>query len=149
MNTKQNQGFTLLEILVAVAILAVLASVAIYNFKGGDKISGAETVVLRQALMNYIPEQIKLYYLRADSTAWTNRVAHIQNEMANWPHLQSSPRTATVYKNDGITLKFRTSYQDQKNNEQLRDILIKSPIVETAATSGPREQKFTVKYKLN
>ncbi len=149
MNTKSDYGFTLIEILVAVTILAVLASVAIYNINSGDKISEAETVVLKQALMNYIPEQLKVYYLRGDHTAWRNRVTRLQNEMADWPHLQGSLRTAAVYKNDGIELKFRTSYQDQKQNEQLRDILIKSPLIEAAVIEGYRKQQFTVKYKLN
>ena len=149
MNIKRDYGFTLIEILVAVTILAILASVAVYSIKGGDKISEAETVVLKQALMNYIPEQLKVYYLRGDHTAWRNRVTRIQNEMASWPHLQGASRTATVYKNDGVELRFRTNYQDQKQNEQLRDILIKSPMIETATIGGYRKQQFTVKYKLN
>ena len=149
MNTKNDYGFTLIEILVAVTILAVLASVAIYNIESGDKISEAETVVLRQALMSYIPEQLKVYYLRGDRTAWDDRVMQIQNEMADWPHLQGSLHTATVYKNNGIELKFRTNYQDYKQNEQLRDTLIKSPLIEAATIEGDRKQQFTVKYKLN
>ena len=149
MNVKKDYGFTLIEILVAVTILAILASVAVYNINSGDKISEAETVVLKQALISYIPEQLKVYYLRGDRTAWRNRVTQIQNEMADWPRLQSSPRTATVYKNDGVELKFKTSYQDQKQNEQLRDTLIKSPLIEAVAIGGYRKQQFTVKYKLN
>ncbi len=149
MNTKKNYGFTLIEILVAVTILAVLASVAIYNIKSGDKISEAEAVVLRQALMNYIPEQLKIYYLRDDRTAWDNKVTQIQNEMADWPHLQGSLHTATVYKNNGIKLKFKTNYQDRNQNEQLLDTLKKSPVIEEATIEGYRKQKFTVKYKLN
>ena len=149
MNAKRNHGFTLLEILVAVAILAVLTSVTIYNFKSGDKISEAEAIALKQALMRDIPEQIKRYYLRGDRTAWSNSVARIQNKMANWPHLQSAPRTATVYKDNGIELKFRTHYTEQKRNEQLRDILRKSPMVESIAVGGYRKQQFTVRYKLN
>ncbi len=149
MNVKKVYGFTLIEILIAVTILAILASVAVYNINSGDKISEAETVVLKQALISYIPEQLKVYYLRGDRTAWRNRVTQIQNEMADWPHLQSSLRTATVYKNDGVELKFRTSYQDQKQNEQLRDTLIKSPLIEAVDIGGYRKQQFTVKYKLN
>ena len=149
MNVKKVYGFTLIEILIAVTILAILASVAVYNINSGDKISEAETIVLKQALISYIPEQLKVYYLRGDSTAWRNRVTQIQNEMADWPRLQSSLRTATVYKNDGVELKFRTSYQDQKQNEQLRDTLIKSPLIEAVAIGGYRKQQFTVKYKLN
>ena len=149
MNVKKDYGFTLIEILIAVTILAILASVAAYNISSGDKISEAETVVLRQALISYIPEQLKVYYLRGDRTAWMNRVTQIQSEMAEWPRLQSSPRTATIYKNDGIELKFRTSYQDREQNEQLRNTLIKSPLVEAVAIAGPRKQQFTVKYKLN
>ena len=148
MNTKRSFGFTLIEILVAVTILAVLASAAIYSINSGDKISEAETVVLRQVLMNYIPEQLKVYYLRGDRTAWDDRVLQIQNEMADWPHLQES-HTATVYKNNGIELKFRTNYQDRQQNEQLHDILRKSPVVEVATIGGYRKQQFTVKYKLN
>ena len=149
MNIKKDYGFTLIEILVAVTILAILASVAVYSINSGDKISEAETVVLKQALMNYIPEQLKVYYLRGDHTAWRNRVTQIQNEMASWPHLQGASRTATVYQNNGVELRFRTNYQDQKQNEQLRDILIKSPMIETATIGGYRKQQFTVKYKLN
>ena len=149
MNVKKDYGFTLIEILVAVTILAILASVAVYNINSGDKISEAETVVLKQVLISYVPEQLKVYYLRGDRTAWRNRVTQIQNEMADWPRLQSSPRTATVYKNDGVELKFKTSYQDQKQNEQLRDTLIKSPLIEAVAIGGYRKQQFTVKYKLN
>ena len=149
MKVKQNHGFTLIEILITVAILAILASITIYNMEGGDKISETETVVLRQALMHYIPEQIKHYYLRNERAAWAGRVTQIQNEMASWPHLQSTPRTATVYKDNGIVLKFKTNYQEQSKNEQLRDILIKSPMIEVVTTAGYRKQRFTVKYKLN
>ena len=149
MNVKKVYGFTLIEILIAVTILAILASIAVYNINSGDKISEAETVVLKQALISYIPEQLKVYYLRGDRTAWMNRVTQIQNEMADWPHLQGSSRTAAIYKNDGLELKFRTSYQDQKQNEQLRNTLIKSPLVEAVAIGGYRKQQFTVKYKLN
>ncbi len=149
MNSKKDYGFTLIEILIAVTILAILASVAVYNIDSGDKISEAETVVLKQVLISYVPEQLKVYYLRGDRTAWRNRVTQIQTEMADWPRLQSSPRTATVYKDDGVELKFKTSYQDQKQNEQLRDILIKSPLIEAVAIAGYRKQRFTVKYKLN
>ena len=149
MNVKIDYGFTLIEILVAVTILAILASIAVYNVNSGDKISEAETIVLKQALISYIPEQLKAHYLRGDRMVWKSRVSQIQNEMADWPHLQGSLRTATVYKNDGIELKFRTSYQDREQNEQLRSMLIKSPLIEAVAIAGYRKQQFTVKYKLN
>ena len=148
-NIKQNNGFTLIEILVSVAILSVLASIAIYSVKVSDKISETEALGLRQTLINYIPEQVKLYYLRGDSTAWSNRVSEIRSEMANWPHLQKASGIATVYKIDGIELKFKTTYQEEGRNNQLRDILMKSSLIETAVNSGYRKQQFTVKYKLN
>ena len=149
MNIKRICGFTLIEVLIAVAITAVLASIAVYNVKFGDKISEAEALVLQQALMNYIPQQVKHYYLRGDRAAWSSKVSQIQNEMADWPNLQNALLTATVYKDDGIEIKFKTVYQDEKRNNYLRDILIKSPMIETAANSGYRKQQFTVKYKLN
>ena len=100
--------------LIAVAITAVLASIAVYNVKFGDKISEAEALVLQQALMNYIPQQVKHYYLRGDRAAWSSKVSQIQNEMADWPNLQNALLTATVYKDDGIEIKFKTVYQDEK-----------------------------------
>ena len=149
MNIKRIYGFTLIEVLIAVAITAVLASIAIYNVKFGDKISEAEALVLQQALMNYIPQQVRQYYLRGDRTAWSSKVSQIQNEMADWPNLQNALLIATVYKDDGIEIKFKTVYQDEKRNNYLRDILIKSPMIEIATNSGYRKQQFTVKYKLN
>ena len=149
MYKRRHYGFTLLEVLVAIAILTVLASVAVYNVKAGNKISEAETLVLRQALVSYIPEQIKLYYLTRDHAAWSDRVKQIQNEMLNWPLLQNTPRTATVYKDNGIELVFNTVYREKDKNDELRDILIQSPMVEVATARGYRNQQFTIKYKLN
>jgi len=144
-----HYGFTLIEVLVTVAVLAVLTSVALYSMSAGDKISEAEGLVLQQALLGYIPEQMQRYYVRGDAAAWTNRVAEIQSEMAGWEHLQSAPRSAAVYRRDGITLRFQTSYQDRQRNNRLRDVLRASPVVEEVTTSGQLGQLFTVKYKIN
>ena len=149
MNTNHNQGFTLIELLLAVAILTVLASVAVYNVSSGDKISQADELVLKQALLSYIPEQIKHYYLRGDSVAWTNKVVQIQNEMADWPQIDGSQSIASVYKSNGLELKFKTIHQDTQRNEELANTLTKFPLIEAVRNQGQHKQQFTVQYKLN
>jgi len=144
-----NHGFTLIEVLVTVAVLAVLTSAALYSMSAGDKISDAEALVLQQALLGHVPEQMQRYYLRGDVAAWASRVAEIQSEMASWEHLQSAPRSAAVYRGDGITLRFQTSYNERQRNNQLRDLLRASPVVAEVTTSGQLGQLFTVKYKIN
>ena len=148
-NVRQNNGFTLIEILISIAILSVLASIAIYSVKINDKISEAEALELRQILISYVPQQIKLYYPRGDYLAWTRRISEIHSEMADWPHLQKASGVATIYRFYGIELKFKTIYQEMEKNDQLRKILMKSPLVESAVTRGPNKEQFTVKYNLD
>ncbi|MBC6413900.1 MAG: prepilin-type N-terminal cleavage/methylation domain-containing protein [Chromatiales bacterium] len=146
---SKNYGFTLIEILIAIAVIAVLSSVAIYNVNFTDKVSTADELLLKQVLTDYIPQQVMLYYLSTDSTAWADKVAQIQNEMASWQHIKKTSAIARVYKGDGIELNFNTVYEEQERNKQLRDLLATLPMVESATAGGYHKQRFTIKYKLN
>ena len=149
MANGKHDGFTLVEILIAVAILTLLTSAAIYSINSTGKISVADELLLRQVLTNYIPEQVKRYYLSGDSVAWADKVSQIEDEMASWSHIQNISSEAKIYNDNGIELKFKTVYKEQSKNEQLFDILTKSPMIESVVTGGNKKQRFTVKYKLN
>jgi len=74
-----HHGSTLIEISVAAAVSAVLCSTSAAN-----KTSAAGALVLRQALLGYIPRQMQRYYLSGDAAAWVNQAAKIHNAISSW-----------------------------------------------------------------
>lgn len=144
----RNCGFTLIEVILVIAILAIITSATIFGINAKDKIATAEVLALQQILIVQIPKEIQKYYVRNNSSAWTQRLAEIQVEMEQWPGLDTTKRKrATVYDGNGLMLQFETQY-GQSINAQLRATLKRSPMV-VSINSASSNQLFKIRYRLN
>lgn len=142
----QTQGFTLIEIMVSLAILAILTATFYWISSPDQKIKNADFLVLKQILVVNIPGDLRKWYLRS-ATDWRNQITKIDIEMEDWPSLTGT-RSANIYSVNGLELNFTTTFDKKKNNE-LKSLLEKLPSIKSITTSDTNNQKFVVKYKLN
>ena len=144
----RNNGFTLLEVILVVTVLAVLASAAIFGINAQDKLASAEILALKQILTVQLPKEVQRHYVVNDRAAWLQRLARIQVEMEHWPGINvAANKSATIYDHNGLLLQFETQHT-HRINTQLRDALRRSVVV-VSVNSDADNQRFKIYYKLN
>ena len=114
-----QSGFTLIEVIIVVAILSALTASAIYALSPGDKISSAEETGLKQILISRVPTEltqhrlsngdISTFKLSDDSTAF----------MGAWPGVKKNNKLKFTPAAQKLTLEMETSF----NASDLKDTL--------------------------
>lgn len=144
----RNNGFTLLEVILVVTVLAILASAAIFGINAQDKLASAEVLALKQILAVQLPKEVQRYYVMNNRAAWLQRLARIQAEMEHWPGINvAANKSATIYGNHGLLLQFETQHT-RHINTQLRKLLRRSPLI-VSVNRDADNRRFKIYYTLN
>jgi len=133
------RGFTLIEVIIVVAILAALAASAIYALSPGDKISAAEETGLRQILVSRVPTELTQHRLKNSDISKFKFSSDNVAFMKNWPGVLEPKFTIAQRK---LTLEMETTF----DAAALRDTLTTMQGV-TASINSAKVLK--VEYKVS
>lgn len=93
MNKKRQKGFTLIEMLIVIGVIAILASIIIPNFRGMQE---QGDIIAAQGDLNTLKTAIESYYLNNDRT-YPKELTEL---------LSSSPRIITQLPKDRFSKTF-------------------------------------------
>ena len=109
---KRHGGFTLVEIMIVVAIIALLAAIAVPGFLRARKRSQASRILNDLRLIDSAVDQYAIETNKASSapvsiTDWTNymkkgSVLYNTGSRHLWPHLRCSDRGLTAERSCGV-----------------------------------------------
>ena len=127
----KQHGFTLIEVIIVVAILSALTASAIYALSPGDKISSAEESGLKQILISRVPTELTQHRLKnADISAFkfsNNSVAF----MKAWPGVKDTNKLKFTPTAQKLTLEMETTF----DASDLKDTLSAMQNVTASITS--------------
>lgn len=120
--TRRNRGFSLIEILLALAIIGIIAGIAIPSFLGsraqaryiGD--ARANTEVIRQSLENFRADNGQY---PAGTLVWSKGVPPVPNPLPNVAFKDSTKLDFTVTVNADRLSYTITSTDPQQGNKQI------------------------------
>ena len=125
------RGFTLIEVIIVVAILSALTASAIYALSPGDKIQVAEETGLKQILISRVPTELTQHRLKNGNLSTfrfaTNNVAF----MKAWPGVKDTNKLKFTPASQKLTLEMETTF-DASN---LRDTLSSMQHVSASITN--------------
>ena len=135
-----QSGFTLIEVIIVVAILSALTASAIYALSPGDKISSAEETGLKQILISRVPTEltqhrlsnadISGFELSDDSTAF----------MEAWPGVKKTNKLKFAPAAQKLTLEMETTF----NASDLKDTLEAMQNVTAGITNKVLKIEYTI-----
>ena len=112
--TIEQRGFTLVEVIIVVAILAALTAATLYALAPGDKISSAEEAGLTQILVSRIPAELVQYKLKNKSLTGfkfsDNNISFIQA----WPGIKTGTKNKVTVKATQLALEVQISFDTTK-----------------------------------
>ena len=108
--TSSQRGFTLIEVIVVVAILAALTASAIYALSPGDKISLAEETGLKQILISRVPTELTQHRLKNADISGFELSDDSEAFMAAWPGVKKNNKLKFTAAAQKLTLEMETTF---------------------------------------
>ena len=137
---SKSGGFTLIEAIIVVAVLAALTASAIYALSPGDKISSAEEAGLRQILVSRIPTELTQHRLKNDDLSGFKIADNSVAFMQNWPGVKTSNKLKFTPTAPKLTLEMETTF-DATN---LAGTLAAMPNVTASIASQVLKIEYTI-----
>ena len=138
--SSKRSGFTLIEVIIVVAILSALTASAIYALSPGDKISSAEETGLKQILISRVPTELTQHRLKnGDISTFklsNNNVAF----MKAWPGVKTTPNPKFTVAPQKLTLEMETTF----NASDLKDTLGSMQNVTAGITNKVLKIEYTI-----
>ncbi len=106
----KHSGFTLIEVIIVVAVLAALTASAIYALSPGDKISSAEEAGLKQILISRVPTELTQHRLKNGDVSGFKLSANSVVFMENWPGVKKSNKLKFTPTAQKLTLEMETTF---------------------------------------
>ena len=136
----RHGGFTLIEAIIVVAILAALTASAIYALAPGDKISSAEEAGLKQILISRVPTELTQHRLKSGDVSGFKLSDNSVVFMENWPGIKKSNKLKFTPTAQKLTLEMETTF-DATN---LKDSLVAMQNVTASITNKVLKVEYTV-----
>lgn len=108
--TIKQRGFTLVEVIIVVAILSALTAAAIYALAPGDKISSAEEAGLTQILVSRIPAELVQYKLKNNSLTGFKFSSDNKSFIEAWPGVKAGTKNKFTVKPTELVLEIEASF---------------------------------------
>ena len=138
---KRHKGFTLIEVIIVVAILSALTASAIYSLSPGDKITSAEETGLKQILISRVPTELIQYRLTNGSVKDFKLSSNSVAFMKAWPGVKATPDPKFALAAPTLTLEMQTTFDATK----LEEILDTMPNITAKVTNKVLKVEYTVK----
>ena len=106
----KQRGFTLIEVIIVVAILAALTASAIYSLSPGDKILSAEEAGLKQILISRVPTELVQYRLKNDDVSGFKLSDNSVAFMGAWPGIKKTNKLKFTPAAQKLTLEMETKF---------------------------------------
>ena len=107
---KKQSGFTLIEVIIVVAILSALTASAIYALSPGDKISSAEETGLKQILISRVPTELTQHRLENGDISGFQLSADSLAFMRAWPGVKNTNKLKFTPTTQKLTLEMETTF---------------------------------------
>ena len=106
----RQRGFTLIEVIIVVAILAALTASSIYALSPGDKILSAEETGLKQILISRVPTELTQY--RMENGSLTNFKLSDDSVafMKSWPGVKGNNKVKFTPAAQKLTIEMETTF---------------------------------------
>ena len=137
--TKQS-GFTLIEVIIVVAILSALTASAIYAISPGDKISSAEETGLKQILISRVPTELTQHRLKNGDISTFKLSSNNVAFMKAWPGVKTTPDPEFTIAAQKLTLEMETTF----NASDLSSTLAAMQNVNASITNDVLKIEYTV-----
>ncbi len=108
--STKHGGFTLIEVIIVVAVLAALTASAIYALAPGDKISSAEEAGLKQILISRVPTELTQHRLKNGDVSGFKLSDNSVVFMENWPGVKKSNKLKFTPTAQKLTLEMETTF---------------------------------------
>ena len=108
---KRHKGFTLIEVIIVVAILSALTASAIYSLSPGDKITSAEETGLKQILISRVPTELIQHRLKkGDVSGFKLSTGGDVAFMQAWPGVKAASTPKFTPAATKLTLEMETTF---------------------------------------
>ena len=138
--STKHGGFTLIEVIIVVAVLTALTASAIYALAPGDKISSAEEAGLKQILISRVPTELTQHRLKNGDVSGFKLSDNSVVFMENWPGVKKSNKLKFTPTAQKLTLEMETTF-DATN---LMNTLTAMQNVTAGITSKVLKVEYTV-----
>ena len=136
----KQHGFTLIEVIIVVAILSALTASAIYALSPGDKISSAEETGLKQILISRVPTELTQHRLKnADISGFKFSDDNVAF-MEAWPGVKKVNKPKFTAAAQKLTLEMETTF----DASDLEDTLSAMQNVNASITSKVLQVVYTI-----
>ena len=107
---KKSTGFTLIEVIIVVAILSALTASAIYSLAPGDKITSAEETGLKQILISRVPTELIQHRLKNSDVSAFKLAVNSAAFMQAWPGVKTTNKLKFTPAATKLTLEMETTF---------------------------------------
>ena len=107
---NKHNGFTLIEVIIVVAILSALTASAIYSLAPGDKITTAEEAGLKQILISRVPTELIQHRLKNGDVSAFKLASNSTAFMGAWPGVKTNNKLKFTPAAKKLTLEMETTF---------------------------------------
>ena len=111
---KKSTGFTLIEVIIVVAILSALTASAIYSLAPGDKITSAEETGLKQILISRVPTELVQHRLKNGDVSAFKLADDNAAFMQEWPGVKATNKLKFTSAAQKLDLEMETTFDATK-----------------------------------
>lgn len=137
---SEQGGFTLIEVIIVVAILAALTASTIYALSPGDKISSAEEAGLKQILMSRVPTELTQHRLKNGDVSGFKLSDDNVAFISAWPGVKKTKSVKFTPAAQKLVLEMETTF----DASDLRSTLAAMQNVTAAITNKVLKIEYTI-----